>query len=152
MIPLIGTFDLVLPPIGPSECFDISFHDVVLPSYEDLLEATISGIVPLVDIAIVLSNHIISLNRIVPQFNLALIFLSSLISLFVDPQTLVLMSFQDLPLSCKLVSLMSFNSFVQCLTLRKMIFFPIDSIIYVNYDLPVEFDLTIFKSSSFGVD
>ena len=58
--PSMGALEPSFPPIDPSEC---SFYKVVLPSYEDLLEAMTRLSIPSDDASMVLSNdHIFGLD------------------------------------------------------------------------------------------
>ena len=55
-------------------------------------------------------------------------------------------------MSCKLVSLASLMSHNRCLDSPNDEFPPIDSIIDVEFDLPIEHVLTIYRSLNFGLD
>ena len=145
--PSMGALELVLPPMGPSECL---IQDVVIPSDEDLLEEMVSVDIPSY-LSIVLSNdHIFELDFIAidPILDFPFDFDFTINK---SPNISINEPFDS---TIELQVGTHYDSNLMCRPLASLNdrFVPIDSTIDVNYDVPIEFGVPMWRSSNFDVD
>lgn len=146
--PSMEALESNLPPIGPSEC---SFHDDVIPYDEDLLEAMVSLNVHLVDISIFLSNHhIFELDCLTIKPNP---YFPSNFNLIIGESIDIGIN-ESYDSSIGLQVGVHYEPNLMCRPSDSLNdeFVPIDFVIDANYNLYVEFDLPMLRSSLFGLD
>ena len=146
--PIMGVLDPSLPPIDQSE---YSFQDVVRPSYEDLLEAMSSLEIPLDDVAMVLSSdHIIGLDYLAtkPKPNFPS-----------EPDITISRSSDDginepfdFVIELQIGVPYEFDVSHRWSDSPNNEFLLVDSIIGVDFGLPIKYVRPMHRSTNFGVD